>query len=126
MKLMLCEKCYDLVAPSSKPFVPRWCECRRHAVWWEDPAAGKLVLHDGADHAVKPGSIYDGLPKGGPKAWVIGISNDLILYDLNSPERAAQSLAATPDTYLFKQRNSLVVKFRPLESGDTRWSSTLP
>jgi hypothetical protein len=126
MKLMFCEDCGDIVAPNRLDFAVRWCHCRRHAVWWENGRAGKLVLHDKLKSVAKPGDHYDGFPDGGPRAWVIGLHNAV----LNSPfplaaEDTAQ-LIAQADGYLFKTRGSLVIRLRPLESNDTRWSSEMP
>lgn len=123
-KLMLCEDCGDIVAPSRRDLNARWCDCGRHAVWWEDGRAGKLVLHDKVAGKPNPGSHYDGFPRSGPKAWVIGIHNAVLTESLNA--EAAKLLIDLADGYLFKTRGSLIIRIRPLESNDTRWSPTLP
>lgn len=124
MKLMFCEDCGDIVAPSRTALRVRWCDCGRHAVWWEDPRLGKLVLHDLHGGAVRPDSIYDGFPKNGPRAWVIGLHNAVLTEALNAEDTKRHIEMA--EGYLFKLRGSLVIRLRPLESNDTRWSSTVP
>jgi hypothetical protein len=126
MKLMFCEDCGDIVAPSRTDFKVRWCDCGRHAVWWEDGVAGMLVLHDKVDGCTdRPDSDYDGFPKGGPRAWVLGIHNAVLIADHLSADHVKE-LIDRAEGYLFKTRESLIIKIRPLDSNDTRWSSKLP
>jgi hypothetical protein len=124
MKLMLCEECGDIVAPSRTDFKVRWCDCGRHAIWWENGAAGNLVLHDKAAGKATPGSIYDGFPVGGPRAWVLGIHNGALTEDLN-PSVVALMITCAKG-YIFEKTGSLIARFRPLATNDTRWSSKLP
>lgn len=125
MKLIFCEDCGDIVAPSKIDLKVRWCDCGRHAVWWENGRQGKLVLHDKiAGVKDRTDSIYDGFPNPKPKAWVIGLHNAVLTEELSANDTAAR--IAEAEGYLFKSRGSLVIKFRPLESNDTRWSSKLP
>lgn len=128
MKLLYCQDCGDIVAPARANFKVRWCDCGRHAVWWENGAAGKLVVHDKikGDSHKGSGSHYEGFPNDGdPRAWVLGLHNAVLMADRLTADDT-RALIDAADGYLFKTRGSLVIKLRPLESNDTRWSSRLP
>ncbi|MDE2021206.1 MAG: hypothetical protein KGJ13_12795 [Patescibacteria group bacterium] len=124
MKLLFCEDCQDIIAPYAIKDVPRWCRCKRHAVWWDNPLSGHLVLYDKIERRNAPDSIYHGFPMQGPKAWVIGLHNAVLRESL-SAEATKRHIEAA-DGYLFKTRGSLIIKLRPLESNDTRWAFELP
>lgn len=125
MKLMLCEECGDIVAPSRTDFKVRWCDCGRHAAWWENGRAGKLVLHDKVSGVLdRPDSIYDGFPKSGPKAWVLGIHNGALTEKLDPG--VVRRMLANSIGFIFHDVGSLIARFRPLATNDTRWSSKLP
>jgi len=123
MKLMYCEDCGDIVSPYGN-YKPRWCACGRHAVWWEDGAAGKLVLYDKVERRDCKGSTYDGFPMKGPRAWVLGIHNGALTEKLNPSSVSLMLIAAKG--YIFQEQGSLIARFRPLGTSDTRWSYTLP
>lgn len=124
MKLMFCEDCGDVVAPHRIDRTVRWCHCRRHAVWWDDGRFGKLALYDKVERRDAPGSVYHGFPMQGPRAWVIGLHNAVLTEKLDAQK--TQWLIEAAEGYLFKERGSLVIRLRPLESNDTRWAFELP
>lgn len=142
-KLMFCGACGDMVAPGQVDMRARWCHCGRHAVWWRDGRRGLLSVHDRLFPERNGGA--------GGKAWVIGLHNMLTMMggstaDPNSrwctPNEVGdpptdgnlltrkkwveQALEDTPDTYLFKRVNSLVIRIAPGYSGDTRWDAVVP
>lgn len=107
MKLMICHDCSDFVVPASLPNV-KFCRCARHAVWWEDAQAGTI-------------RVYDKLS--GAACWLLGIHNGLITYpQKSSADLIRQIIDATPDSYLFKRQQSLIVKFRPGETSDSAYA----
>lgn len=119
MKLLYCQQCGDIIAPHPTPRQPRWCRCKRHAVWWEDPRAGTLRLHDAVGSFVIPVR---------PRAYVIGLTNMLLGYDDEAhghitADVVNEMIDAHEDSYIFKRWRSLVIRIRPGESGDTRWAA---
>lgn len=126
-KLLFCAECGDVVAPSHVDKQPRFCRCQRHAVWWDDGSKGHVrVIDTWVPH--RSSSL-------GAKAWIIGIHNGLlteggITCDAGNGQTTAAQVAAllddTPDTYLFKRANSLVIRFTPGSTGDSNWASSLP
>jgi hypothetical protein len=122
VKLLYCEVCGDIIAPYRQAYQVRWCDCRRHAVWWVDPAQGVLRAHDSRgriDNCVCTGWPFEA------KAYVLGITN-LFLSGPDvpqTPEYMQQIIDAHDDYYLFKRRNQVIVRLRPGESGDTRWAA---
>jgi hypothetical protein len=135
-KLMFCGECGDVVSPGLKEHDVRWCACKRHAVWWENGAAGQLRVHDAW--------MVDRNAGDGGKAWVIGLHNGVLreggfMAHTGTPVEEVDGvtmrgnlitrrhwverlLAQTPDSYLFKRANSLVVRIAPGASNDTAWS----
>jgi hypothetical protein len=142
-KLMFCGDCGDVVSPGLRDMNPRYCECGRHAVWWRDGSKGLISVHD-----IKFPERNGG---DGGKAWVIGLHNHILQmgglmantslraytpnedpdmpYTGNHRTRKAwveQALADTPDSYLFKQVNSMVVRFAPGATSDSKWEAVVP
>ena len=115
MKLMFCQDCGDLVVPAPRDGVKRLCQCGRHGVWWKDGAAGVLRVED---------TRYEPTASWQPRAWVIGLDNDVLTTQttLNSGRAYSALLDQCPEWYLFKRYKTLVVRIRPGESGDTRWA----
>lgn len=123
MKLLYCEQCGDLVVPSGTPKQARLCRCTRACIWWEDPAAGKLVVYSVSG----PSSVS-----------VIGLHNGLLTEPFHSHrepsteggcerrlipgDTIARLIDETPGSYLFKQVQSLVIRIRPGYSSDTRFA----
>lgn len=142
-KLLFCGACGDLVSPGLNDNDPRWCGCKRHAVWWSYARSGHIRVYDREfpGRANHPGG----------KAWFIGIHNSILSFggmvgDPNAPINdtrdptspvqlgnyltrrgwTAELLAMTPDSYLFKQANSMIVRFYPGATSDSSYAATLP
>jgi hypothetical protein len=114
MKLLFCQECGDIIAPFGEANRPRWCICKRHAVWWENPQTGVLRVHDARGR--------DGWPIAA-RAWVIGMTNLFLGYPESLDADAIQAIIdAHDDYYLFKRQRSVAIRIRPGESGDTRWA----
>lgn len=119
MKLLYCEQCGDIISPNRGNFKPRWCECKRHAVWWVDGSRGILRVHDIEGPTDQGPSHYN------QRAWVLGVHNQFLQWEGGygtSRDMIDTILDATPDTYLFKQVGSVIVRIRPGKSNDTGWS----
>src|SRR5271155_2747249 len=103
MKLMYCAKCATLVVPSKIDLVGTRCDCRRFAVWWRDGGHGLISVHDSYGRR--------GLDGNKEVCFIIGINNHL----LGIPGTALSAadyqalIDATPETYMFKTRRSLIV-----------------
>lgn len=123
MKLLLCEDCGDIVAPKRTNRDPRFCECRRHAVWWEDGRKGILRVWDVLEGPLRSKVSELWYPVR-PRAYVIGLSNTLLQYpdEKISADTIAGLIDLHADSYLFKKIRSLVIRIRPGESSDTAWS----
>lgn len=135
MKLMFCAQCGDLVVPSRKKNEVRWCECGRHGVWWVNPVSGTLRMHDRL--------VPDRNGGDGALAWVIAIHNNVLTFPgshvvhtgrvgdepephtgniVTRKEWVETMLHLTPDHYVFKKANSLVVRLAPGYTSDTGWA----
>jgi hypothetical protein len=124
-KLLYCEPCGSILSPNRAARQPRWCTCARHAIWWENPSAGDIRLHD--KFSVRDGTHVNGIPHR-PAAYVLGLHNAL-LEDPSEVTTAAfveTVLRRTPSNYIFKEAMSLIIKFRPGVSDDSRWAAELP
>lgn len=126
MKLLFCQDCGDIIAPYPQPRAPRYCRCLRHAVWWEDPQAGILRVHDARNHPREQEGHSQHWPSV-PRAYVIGLTNTLLQYpDRFGPitaETVQEMIDSHGDNYLFKRWRSLVLRIRPAESNDTNWAA---
>jgi hypothetical protein len=134
--MLFCLDCGDIVAPLSTARKPRFCACQRHAVWWENPATGVLRIHDTQGVFDPPNPNYVGGPDAQPQwqrkhpphmAYIIGLHNRFLTWEKgHSKESVAMLLDSTPDSYIFRRINSLVIRIRPGESNDTDWAERLP
>ncbi len=125
-KLLYCDVCQNIVQLKKTPRIPVWCDCKRHAAWWENPSAGDVRLHDA--QAVRHGGHTNGVPHA-PAGWVLGLHNALLtsqIEEVTTEAFVTRVLASTPDNYIFRQAGSLIVKFRPGVSDDSRWAENLP
>lgn len=120
MKLLFCQDCAGLVVPLDEKNQPTRCGCRRHAVWWSDPVTGELRVFDAL---TKFSEIRSGRYHPRPRAYVIGLTNALLSCEQEALDAQAiqELIDLHPDNYMFKRVRSLVVRFRPGESGDTAW-----
>ena len=132
MKLLFCQECGDIIAPHPIDGQPRWCRCKRHAVWWIDGARGTLRLWDALEG---PYCSVDAEGKekplwypNRPRAYVIGLTNALLNCEWQGlgAEIVQKLIDSHSDYYLFKRWRSLVIRIRPGESGDTAWSRLPP
>lgn len=136
MKLLYCERCGDIVAPFRLPGKPRFCAGECHAVWWLDPGRGVLRLYENSSTAAwspkAPGRDFDAIGKAWLRkrsphaAWVIGLHNGFLKTDPLGKATIRALIEATPDTYIFRSWESLLIKVRPGESNDTDWAENLP
>jgi hypothetical protein len=126
-KLMFCGDCGDLVTLGQKDLDPRWCACKRHAVWWVEGLKGIIRVHDTMFPARQFGH--------GGKAWIIGLHNGLLMGSglvADSHNQVTTSalvealLLDTPDSYIFKRANSLAIRITPGYSNDTAWAEEVP
>ena len=132
-KLLFCEICGDIVAPFPTANVPRYCRGGCHAVWWVDPFRGILRLYEtrGRYDPPKEGSDPNyavWLRKRSPHAaWVLGLHNQFLHFSQGHSKKTIQTiLDGTPDSYIFKTVNSVIIRIRPGESNDTDWAEHLP
>jgi hypothetical protein len=126
MKMLFCENCGDLVVPSHEAYKPQWCRCNASCCWWINPSSGEFACWS---------------QLGRQKVSVIGINNSLLTVpfseSLNENDKKVEFgciqkdaieaiIDNTPDSYLFKQLRSLIVRFRPGYSTDTFFAQSLP
>lgn len=123
MKMMYCQDCATLVVPSNRDYDIRWCDCRRHAVWWTDGARGILQLFT---TTVSSKIIKERKYPPTPRAYVIGLANDIFRLEQTNAESIQASIDSMGDHYLFKRHRSLVIRVRPGETSDTSWAAELP
>lgn len=113
MKLLFCTSCGDITAPFRKDREVRYCRCGRHYIWWEDGEKGIVRVHDTR-------KIND-------SAYLLGVHNGFLMYPhSHTKEIISLLLETTPDYYIFKTQNSLIIRFRPGESSDSAWAAELP
>lgn len=136
MKLLFCELCSDIIAPEPVARIPRWCRCGKHAVWWEDPARGILRLHEKGGQWKPKNPEYAGGPDAQPgwqrkisvhRAWVLGLHNQFLGWpDHHNRESIREIIARTPESYIFKTQETVIIRIRPGQSNDTDWAEALP
>lgn len=115
MKSLYCQDCGDIIAPYPRELEPRFCRCKRHAVWWVDPSAGVLRVCDTLGRDGQPGRA---------RAWVLGFTNLWLqnpAEDLTADDYR-EIVEAHDDYYLFKKLGSVAIRIRPGMSSDTRWA----
>ncbi len=124
MKLLYCEDCGDIVAPSPKREGVRKCRCGNHAVWWDNPSSGQLRVCCCVGHPEMVKALK-GEPHVSPSCWVIGLTNLLLHFPLNrtpNAEEVQEIIDKHPDSYIFKQTRSMVIRIRVGQSGDTAYA----
>lgn len=128
-KLLFCEECIDIVAPNPSPREPRWCRCRHHAVWWEDPKHGILrVFEEGAEYRPLEEARQGWARKLSPhRAYVLGLHNDFLAFPgVHSKQSINEIILTTPESYLFRTQGTVIIRIRPGASNDTDWADQLP
>lgn len=122
MKLMLCEYCGDLVVPHTQAYEPKYCRCNGSCCWWINPDNGEFgCWSQMGERAVS----------------VIGINNMLLTEPFVVTEGRGEfgciqktaierMLSETPDNYLLKRVNSMIIRFRPGFSSDTVFAKSPP
>jgi hypothetical protein len=121
MKLLMCEECGDIISPHRGVNNVRWCECKRHAIWWADPKRGTLCVWDSWDgpDMIARGRKYPVKPR----AYVIGLTNSFLQWDGQiDADAIVEIIGHHDDTYLFKRQNSVAIRVRPGETNDTSWA----
>lgn len=122
MKILFCENCGDLVVPYTEAYKARWCRCNSSCCWWIDPQRGNFACWSMMGERV---------------VSILGINNMLltepfVVTESNSEFGCIQKsaiermLTDTPDSYLFKRLNSMIVRFRPGFSNDTVFTAPPP
>jgi len=120
MKLLFAECCGDLIVPASYAHSPRWCRCGSACCWWREPLSGLFSCY----------SIH-----GEQKVSILGINNSLLYTEFpkiknegketefGAIQRNAiqEMIEQTPDHFLFKQMRSMIVRFRPGFTNDTKF-----
>jgi hypothetical protein len=117
MKLLYCQDCGDITAPWPQANKPKYCRCGRHAVWWVHPSAGILRVYDKYGNEGQPIEA---------RAYVLGLTNAWLLASDHvdwTGDKSIEIADQHPESYLFKTRRHCIVRFRPGESGDTRWAN---
>jgi hypothetical protein len=119
MKLMIAKCCGEIVVPSPQAFHPTFCLCGNSAVWWRNPQRGIISF---ANVPLFPG------PEG------LGLHNEFLTIPLVRPQgyihrdQIEGILLRTPESYIFKRANSVVVRFLPGATSDSKlesWSEAL-
>lgn len=122
MKLLFAECCASIVVPYGKAGVARWCECTRSCCWWDEPSSGKFVVFnfDGPKRVSILG-IHNGLLRAPFKEWDTEKGRD----EFGCIQRSVfkEILEETPDYYLFKSMQSLIIRVRPGFSDDVRFAT---
>lgn len=60
------------------------------------------------------------------RAWVLGLHNKFLTADRLGKAGVKAIIDNTPDTYIFKHWESVIIRIRPGASNDTDWSEQLP
>lgn len=111
MKMLFAECCGSIVVPGNAAFDARSCRCGRSRCWWDDPTAGRFGCYSslGID-AVSVLGLHNGLLRESFQA--IGVIQG---------DAMRRIIDETPDNYIFKQAQSLIIRFKPGFSNDTRF-----
>jgi len=108
MKLLWASCCFSIVVPNKNAKTIKYCDCGNSCVWWDNPATGEL--------GVSSNDIN--------KVSVLGIHNGLLLSECSSyvdKHKMEEILKNTETNYLFKTMNSLIIRFTPGNTSDTRF-----
>lgn len=112
MKMMFARCCDTLVVPHPTDRVVRRCKCKRSACWWESGAEGQFRMYNASGNM----QMTEGL---GLHNGLLSIHPDSY-YALGTVSKTQFEvmLDATPDSYVFKQVGSMIIKFRPGYTND--------
>lgn len=118
MKALFCEVCYDVVKPiGGARGDPRFCICRRHAIWGLDDDHNEVRVFDRSAGGKAPAD---------PHAYVLLISNNLLELEGSMRRSTAAALIAEQGDNWFRATGSLIVRVRPGEHARTEWSDLPP
>lgn len=109
MKILIAHCCYDLVVPKDKN-KPVYCRCGTSCVWWEDPSIGDIAVYSSELDNVSLLGLTNSFIFTKPQPYITKKEMEDIIKDI-------------PENYLFKQMNSVAVKFQPGYTGDSRFIS---
>jgi hypothetical protein len=126
MKLMFCENCGDVVTPHRQANFPKFCECNGSCCWWIDPKAGQFGVWS---HAGRKGVAVIGIHNSfltAPFPNTVNETQQMVEFGCLQRVTMEHILDDTPNSYLFKQLRSLIVKFRPGFSSDTVFATAPP
>jgi hypothetical protein len=122
-KLIHCQNCGDIFQPHPDRMVPRWCRCKRHAIWWTREGPGYVNVYD----------IQRGMERWQPGCFVMGLLNSFLWIDREdgateiSATAVAETIKAAPQTYkIFKDWNSPIVKSRVGTIPQIQYANKLP
>lgn len=121
MKILYAECCGTLIVPDNQADTPRWCDCGKSSVWWIDPRKGILGIYS---------------VNGIPGVSVIGLNNSLLRepftkmndgreYGCIQGTIIKRLIEETPQSYVFKQVESLVIRVRPGFTNDVKFFESL-
>jgi len=125
MKLLYCPSCEDIISPygEKKNYMPRACQCNTFEVWWINPLTGELGIRDNSWNKEEHQHWQKKAIETGGKCWVFGLHNGFISMsgsDAINKNKLQELLDDTPDNYLFKSSNSLIVKIFPGFTSDVK------
>lgn len=117
MKMLFAECCATIVVPSPVANRPRYCDCGASCCWWIEPYTGKFGCHSRTGkHSVSVIGLHNGLLQEPIPLQLGAMPKDTI----------RRLLDETPDHYLFKRVDSLVIRLRPGTTSDTFFYAELP
>lgn len=118
MKMMFARCCATLVVPHQENKVVRWCRCKESACWWHEGALGLFYVYNalGDINRVEGLGLHNGLLQEEILPGRIGCVDLLTIKNL---------IKETPGSYLFKQVESLIIKFRIGFTSDTTFISDI-
>jgi hypothetical protein len=122
MKILFCENCGDLVIPNIQAYEPNWCRCQAACCWWIDPQKGSFACWSQFGERL---------------VSILGINNMLLTEPFMVTENQSEfgciqktaierMLLETPDSYLFKRVNSMIIRFRPGFTSETTFATPPP
>jgi hypothetical protein len=108
MKLLFAGCCMDLVVPIGTANQVKYCKCGKCCVWWENPFTGQIAVYGPSLDEVSIIGIHNGLLSHPNQSY---ISKDII----------QNILRETSDYYLFKTMESLIIRFQPGNTSDSKF-----